>query len=109
MAKIRLKFWICSLAQIVRSFKHHCVTCKRLDTEFARQNMAPLPEERLKPSTAWQYTTVDLFGAHSVKGEVNKKSRGNIYGVIFNCITSREVYVDVATNYTTEGFLMPFR
>ena len=109
MAKIRLKFWICGLARIVKSIKHHCVQCKRLDKEFVGQKMALLPEERLKPSAAWQYTNIDLFGPYSVKGEVNKRSRGKIYGVIFNCITCRAVYVDVATDYSTEGFLMPFR
>ena len=44
MAKIRLKFWIYSLSQIVKSIKHHCVTCKRLK-EFAGKKMALLPEE----------------------------------------------------------------
>ena len=78
MLKIRLKFWICGLALIVKSIKHHCVKSKRLHKGFAGQKMAPLPQERFKPSAIWWYTSVDLFGPYLIKGEVNMRSRGNV-------------------------------
>ena len=56
-----------------------------------------------------QYTSVDLFGPYAIKGEVNERCRGKAYGLIFNCCVSRAVYVDIAADYSTEGFLMPFR
>ena len=40
-----------------------------------------------------------------MKGEVQKRVRGKGYGVIFTCLVSRAVYVGVANNYSTDGFL----
>lgn len=70
--------------------------------------MAPLPLDRLRPTAPWQYTGVDFFGPFTTRGEVNKRARGKAYGLIFNCFTSRAVYIDFATDYSTEGFFMPF-
>ena len=55
------------------------------------------------------FTSLDFFGPFGVRGEVNKRSRGKVYGLLFNCIVSRAVYVDVAHNYTTDGFLLVLR
>jgi len=72
--------------------------------------MSTLPKERLKPSLPWNYTSADIFGPYTIRGEVNKRSRGKAFGLIFNYITtSRAVYVDLATDYSAEGFFMPFR
>ena len=71
--------------------------------------MAPLPMERLKPSPPWLYTSLDFFGPFEVRGEVNKRSRGKAYGVLFNCLSCRAVYVDIAADYSTEGFLLVMR
>ena len=58
---------------------------------------------------AWSATAVDLFGPFLTRGETNKRSRGKAYGVLFNCVASRAVHVDIATDYSTEGFLMVLR
>ena len=109
MAKVRLRFWICDLARIKKTIKYKCVMCQKLAKAFASQRMTPLPKDRSKPSLPWQYTSVDLFGPYTIKGKVNKRCRGKAYVLIFNCCVSRAVYEDIAVDYSTEGFLMPFR
>ena len=52
---------------------------------------------------------MDFFGPFEVRGEVNKRTRLKVYGVLFDCLVSRAVYIDIATDYTTEGFLMVLR
>ena len=61
-----------------------------------QQVMGSLPEERLKPSPPWYCTGVDLFGPFITRGEVQKRVRGKAYGVLFNCMTTRAVHVDVS-------------
>lgn len=71
--------------------------------------MGTLPKERLSPAPAWTATAIDFFGPFMTRGETNKRSRGKAYGLVFNCLASRAVYVDISTDYSTEGFLMVMR
>jgi hypothetical protein len=50
-----------------------------------------------------------LFGPFKVKGEVQKRTTGKGYGVIFTCLATRAVHVDLAQSYTTQAFLMTLR
>ena len=108
-AKIRSKYWIVGLRKHLRSIKFHCVECRRLDHTLEKQLMGQLPAYRLKPAPAWAYTSLDLFGPFDIKGETNKRSRSKGYGVIFTCMLSRAVHLDIATSYDTEAFLLVLR
>ena len=96
VAKIRLRFWVTKLPQLVKSIRYRCVDCKKLDKIVGKQIMAPLPEERLKPSPAFYNTSLDFFGPFQIKGEVNKRSRGKAYAVIFTRLSCRAVYCDLS-------------
>ncbi|XP_071954191.1 uncharacterized protein [Antedon mediterranea] len=109
VAKIRSKYWIIDVQRMVKSIKYHCVTCRRFEKNTAAQKMGPLPITRLKPSPPWMYIGVDLFGPFTTRGEVNKRARGKAYGVVFDCFVTRAVYIDIATDYSTDAFLQVFR
>ena len=49
------------------------------------------------------------FGPYTIHGEVQKRVRGKAYGVNFTCMISRAVYVDLAHDLSTDGFLQLFR
>lgn len=83
--------------------------CKKLDKKTATQVMGQLPQERLKPAPAWHCTAIDFFGPFKVRDEVKKRTVGKAYGVIFNCLETRAVHVDVAPDYSSEKFLMVLR
>ena len=68
--------------------------------------MSPLPAEKLKPSPAWSITNSDLFGPFEIRGEVNKRSRGKSYGVIFADMVSGAIYVDLSQDYSMQSFLL---
>ena len=76
---------------------------------MAGQVMGQLPLERLRPSPPWAYVGVDLFGPFTTRGEVNRRARGKAYGVIFNCFVTRAVHIDLATDYSMNGFLQVLR
>ena len=109
VSKIQTRFWIVSAGRIVKSIKSKCVTCRKRDKQLASQIMSPLPLERLKPAPPWSSVGIDLFGPFHIRGEVNKRSSGKCYGVIFTCLLIRAVHLELTSDYSTEGFLMAFR
>ena len=71
--------------------------------------MAPLPEERMKPTPAFHNTSIDIFGPFTIKGEVNKRIKSKAFGVIFTCMSTRAVYCDLSQNYSTDAFMLVLR
>ena len=104
--KIRRNYWIVGLTQLLRSIKSKCVICRRLDCQTQEQIMRKIPSERLSPAPVWTYISIDLFGPFDIKGEVNKRSSTRGYGVLFNCLLCRAVHVDIATDYSTDSFIL---
>ena len=109
VSKIRQRFWILKLHKMVQSIVYKCVPCLRKKSETITQVMGKLPEGRLKPSPAWFSTALDYFGPYEVKGEVNKRARKKGYGVLFNCLSTRAIHIDVATDYSTDSFFLVLR
>ncbi|XP_064120900.1 uncharacterized protein LOC135225560 [Macrobrachium nipponense] len=71
--------------------------------------MGQCPSERLQPAPPFFNTAIDLFGPFIVKDTVKRRTRKRVYGIIFNCMVNRAVYLDLAEGYDTENFLMTLR
>lgn len=69
--------------------------------------MGQLPEDRCKPAPPWYGTGIDLFGPFKMRDEVKKRTFSKAYGVIFNCLGTRDL--DLAADYSTDKFLMVLR
>lgn len=65
-----------------------------------------LPIERLQPSTTFYYCAGDLFGPFKNRDTLTKRTHGKAYRVLFNCLTSRAVYVDLTEDYGESSFIM---
>ena len=65
--------------------------------------------ERLKPSPAWNCTAIDLFVPFKIRDEVKKRTIENTFGVILNCLATCAVHIDLATDYSSEKFLMALK
>ena len=109
LAKVQIKYWIPKVRNLLRSIQTRCITCRKLRKEVAGQIMGQLPEGRLKPSPAFTNTALDLFGPFSIKDSVKKRTKCKAYGVIFNCLSTRAVYLDLIDGYSTESFMDGFR
>lgn len=68
--------------------------------------MGILPALRLKPAPAFNNTMIDLFGPYNIRGEVQKRTTGKGYGVIFTDLSSRAVHIEAAFGYDTSSFLL---
>lgn len=92
----------------MKKIKHHCVTCKKLDHKVEYQKMADLPDIRLSPHTPpFFYTSCDYFGPYFVK--ISRKVKTKVYGVIFTCMNTRAVHLELAVDASTEEFLQVLR
>ena len=109
VAKIRSEYWIVGIQQICKSIRYKCVKCRKGSAKVSSQVMGRLPLERLKPAPPWNAVGIDLFGTFEIRGEVNKRSTGKAYGVIFVCLPSTAVHLDIANDYSTNAFLIVFR
>lgn len=109
LAKLQAKFWVPGARKVIKSVKEKCVICKRTDKIMMSQQMGQLPEQRLKPAPAFFNTSLDLFGPIMIRDTVKRRVRSKVYGVIFTCMTSRAVYIDLTEGYDTDSFLNTFR
>ena len=109
VAKIRSVYWVLGLRKLVKKVIHRCVYCRRKLEMRCKQRMGPLPIERLKPCPVFSNVGVDYFGPFTIRGEVQKRVHGECYGVIFVCLIVGAAYVDVAVDYSTDGFMQVLR
>ena len=109
LAKLQSKFWVPGARKLIKSVKARCVICRKLDKKTGEQCMGQCPPERLQPAPPFFNTAIDLFGPFIVKDTVKRRTSKKVYGIIFNCMVSRAVYLDLAEGYDTESFLMTLR
>lgn len=109
LAKLQGKFWVPSARRLIKTVKAQCVICRKLETVTANQRMGQVSSERLKPTPPFYYTALDLFGPFAIRDTVKRRTMGKAYGVIFNCLATRAVYLDLVDTYNTQSFLTAFR
>ena len=108
VAKTRKKFWILKAHDLAKSVKFKCVFCRGMQAKVESQVMADLPECRLAPLTPpFYYTACDYFGPYNVKIGRNKTTK--CYGVIFTCLNTRAVHLELAVDYSTMEFIQVLR
>ena len=108
MAKIRKRYWIIKGHNISKIVKRQCTFCREFEAKSETQFMANLPSYRLQPySPPFLYTSCDYFGPLKVKIGRNKTAKH--YGVIFTCLNTRAVHLELATDASTMDFLQVLR
>ncbi|XP_065070935.1 uncharacterized protein LOC135695695 [Rhopilema esculentum] len=94
--------------KISKSVKFKCVFCRELAHKAEEQQMGSLPAIRLTPQTPpFYYTACDYFGPYNVRIGRNKTAKH--YGVIFTCLSTRAVHLELATDCSTMEFLQVLR
>ena len=68
--------------------------------------MSDLPIERVTQTTPFLYTGVDYFGPFIAKERRKELKR---YGVLFTCLASRAIHIEVANSLDTDSFLNALR
>ena len=105
LAKLQCRFWVPGAVKIIKAVKSKCVYCRKVNNDLEGQQMGQVAVERMKPSPAFFHTATDLFGPLTIKDSVRRRVHGKCYGVIFVCLASRAIHLEIAENYSTDAFL----
>ena len=101
-------YWIVRVHDLAKTIKSNCVTCRRANPMTETQVMANIPRQRLQPHyPPFHYTSCDYFGPLIVKVGRNKTTK--YYGVIFTCLNTRAVHLEVATDCSAMEFIQSLR
>ncbi|KAJ8016407.1 hypothetical protein DPEC_G00006900 [Dallia pectoralis] len=104
---MRRTFWILRGREAIRRFQHSCTDCRRWKSRPVVPKMADLPAARQRLCKPVFYSTgTDCFGPFQVKLGRRLEKR---WGIIFKCLTTRAVHLDILNNLSTDSFLMAFR
>ena len=68
--------------------------------------MANLPPCRLNEGAYFTHCGINMFGPFVVK---QRRSEVKLYGVMFTCMVSRAIHIEVAFNLDTDSFILTLR
>ena len=88
------------------SFINKCITCRKLCSKPLEQKMAELPLDQVEIVPPFLYSGVDFFGPFFIKEGRKELKR---YGVIFTCLASQAIHVEVANSLNTDSFFNALR
>ncbi|XP_039531128.1 uncharacterized protein LOC120485874 [Pimephales promelas] len=105
--EIRRSYWILRGREAVRRYQRQCTQCRKWKGRPEIPLMADLPLTRQRYFRPAFYSTgMDCFGPFIIKiGRRNEKR----WGIIFKCMTTRAVYLDLLTSIDSDSFLMSLR
>ncbi|KAL3979043.1 ATP-binding cassette, subfamily B (MDR/TAP), member 9 [Sarotherodon galilaeus] len=106
-AELRRKYWILKGREAVRRHQHYCPECKKWRGQPDVPKMADLPPSSLRLFRPAFYSTgMDCFGPMLIKvGRCTEKR----WGILFKCLTTRAVHLDLLVNMDVDSFLMSLR
>ncbi|XP_029164503.1 uncharacterized protein LOC114935772 [Nylanderia fulva] len=110
LSSIRQRFWIIGGRVPIRAFIHKCVICARHRATTGQQAVGQLPASRVVPRRPFFNSGVNYAGPLTLKtfrGRGCRTYKG--YFVIFVCFSTSAIHLEVATDYSTDGFLAAFR
>ena len=106
-AELRRRFWILRGREAVRKHQHGCAECRKWRSSPVIPRMADLPPSSLRLSKPTFYSTgMDCFGPYLIKIGRRTEKR---WGIVFKCLTTHAVHLDLLANMDTDAFLMALR
>ena len=104
----RRRFWIVGVRHMAKHLTAKCVTCKKLRKKPLEQQMGQLPKLRVAVGLpAFCNTAINMFGPLQIR--VGRKTLKEAQAIIFTCMTTRAVHLELVTDRSTDTFLMAFR
>ncbi|XP_076832060.1 uncharacterized protein LOC143477359 [Brachyhypopomus gauderio] len=103
--------WLIGGKRLVSNIIRKCVICNKLRGRMEEQNMSNLPAERLNPGPPFTNVGVDVFGPWIISA---RRTRGGIaenkrWAVIFTCLVSRAVHIEVLESLSSSSFVSALR
>lgn len=108
MYEARKRYWIVGLRAMSKHLTRKCITCRKLRKKPLQQQMGQIPNLRTAEGLpVFSNTALDMFGAFQIR--LNRKTLKEAQVIIFTCMTSRAVHLELVSDRSSETFLMAFR
>ena len=109
LCQLRQRYWPIRGREQVKKILGSFVLCKKWRGNPGVQYMADLPASRADfPNPPFTFTGVDYFGPITTKSGYRGGRREKRYGVIFTCLLTRAVHLDISQSLSTDDFLKAF-
>ena len=99
-------YWVLGGSKLLANFIRNCVICRKLRRPVQEQKMSDLPEDRVEPSPPFTNCGMDCFGPFITKQGRKEFKR---YGLLFTCLCSRAVHIELVEDMTTDAFINALR
>ena len=107
LASIRRRYHVMNVRSVIDRMLRECVICRKINGRTCQQLMSDLPSRRVTGDTSpFTNTGTDLFGPFIVtRGRKTEKR----YGVIFTCMSSRAIHLEIAESLSTDSYINSLR
>lgn len=106
-AELRRTYWIIRGRQAIKKYQHQCRECRKWCSNPVNPKMADLPAARLRLyQPPFCSAGVNCFGPFTVKIGRRHEKR---WRIVFKCLTTRCIHLDLLHNMDTDSFLMALR
>ena len=95
-------FWVVNASTVLRGLIFKCVQYREFQGKVGTHKMADLPKERFCKNPPFTHCVVNIFGPFMVKVQ---KSDLKCHGVIFNCMASHTVQIQVTCPLDADSFI----
>ncbi len=108
MHEARKKFWIIGLRSTYNQLTRRCIICRKLRKKPLDQLMGQIQSLRVAAGLPpFSNAAMDMF--EPVQIRINRKTLKEAQVIIFTCMTTRSVHLELVTDKSTETLLITFR
>ena len=104
---IRQSYWILSSRIALNSIIRSCLSCQKVNAKRGAQQMAPLPRQRVAIDDPFSQVGIDYTGV--IKYRKRNKQVADCYLVIFTCLVTRAVHIEVVSTMDAYEFILAFQ
>jgi hypothetical protein len=107
LSAIRQNFWIIGASRLIRKITSNCIPCRKQHGKCGHQLMAELPPDRVEgDQPPFTNVGIDYFGPFCITHGRKTEKR---YGVIFTCLCSRAMHLELADSLDTDACINALR
>ena len=106
LARSRHCVWIMRGKDLAKKIVSRCMECKRMRKIPLGQQMGSLRDESSTVCPPWTHIALDYAGPIALKGDVNPRSRGKGWILVYICRSTKAVCLLPTVGYDTASFLL---
>ena len=106
LSVVRHKYWIPQIRQAIKTCRDKCQYCKVNRAKPEPPMMGQIPQSRTTLIKAFAHTGMDLCGPFNV---AVRRSREKRWIIVFTCMVTRAVHLDIVHDLTADSTLMAIR